>query len=113
MKDNNSFIGGSLLTQYNDVYARYFVMYIQQMQELGIRIEAVTPHGPVSHKRRYELEEILRGCAAKRIYISAFHNFAEFGRHKSQIAWETEVWIAEMPEHMIHYNGERFLEPYE
>jgi glucosylceramidase len=43
MKDNNSSIGGSLQTQYYDVYARYFVKYIQQMKAAGITIDAVTP----------------------------------------------------------------------
>ena len=75
-------------------------------------IEAVTSHGPVSHKRRYELEKLLKDCSAKPSYISAFLNFAEFRRHVPPIAWETEVWIAERPEHMIHYNGEKFLGPY-
>lgn len=76
-------------------------------------IEAVTSHGPVSHKRRYELEKLLKQCTAKRVYLSAFLNFAEFKRHTPQIAWETEVWIAEIPEHMIHYNGEKFLGPHQ
>lgn len=76
-------------------------------------IEAVTSHGPVSHKRRHELEKLLEGCTAKRVYVSAFLDIAEFRRHVPHIAWETEVWIAEVPEHMIHYNGERFLGPHE
>lgn len=69
-------------------------------------IEAVTSHGPVSHKRLFELEKLLKNCIPKRVYISAFLDFAEYGRHKSKISWETEVWIAEVPEHMIHYNGD-------
>jgi len=76
-------------------------------------IEAVTSHGPVSHKRRHELEQLLKGCIAKRVYLSAFLDFTEFRRHTPHIAWETEVWIAEIPEHMIHYNGEKFLGSYE
>ncbi len=76
-------------------------------------IEAVTSHGPVSHKRKFELEILLKDSHAKRIYVTAFLTFAEFRRHSPNIAWETEVWIAETPEHMIHYNGERFREPYE
>jgi len=76
-------------------------------------IEAATSHGPVSHKRRHELELLLKGCTAKGVYISAFLDFAEFRRHTPQIAWETEVWIAAMPGHMIHYNGEKFLGPHE
>jgi len=40
---NNGFTGGSLNPQYYDVYARYFVKYIQAMQAQGISIYAVTP----------------------------------------------------------------------
>jgi len=43
MKDNNSFIGGSLQTQYYSVYAQYFVKYIQAMKAEGISIDAITP----------------------------------------------------------------------
>ena len=43
MKDKNSFTGGKLQTQYYDVYAKYFVKYIQQMKAEGITIDAVTP----------------------------------------------------------------------
>jgi glucosylceramidase len=43
MKDNGSSVGGSLQTQYYDVYARYFVKYIQQMQAKGITLNAITP----------------------------------------------------------------------
>lgn len=43
MKDNNSFVGGSLQTQYYGVYANYFVKYIQAMNIQGITIDAITP----------------------------------------------------------------------
>lgn len=43
MKDNDSFIGGSLRPEYYQVYADYFVKYIQQMQAAGIAIDAITP----------------------------------------------------------------------
>ena len=42
MKDNGSTIGGSLQTQYYNVYANYFVKYIQQMQLKGIPVNAIT-----------------------------------------------------------------------
>ncbi|MEK7475226.1 MAG: BsuBI/PstI family type II restriction endonuclease [Candidatus Coatesbacteria bacterium] len=74
-------------------------------------IEAVTSHGPVSPKRLHELETFFKNCRAKRVYVSAFPDFGEFKRHLGSIAWETEVWIAERPDHMIHYNGEKFLGP--
>ena len=65
-------------------------------------IEAVISHGPVSHKRKYELEKLLQDCTAKPVFISAFLDLAAFRRHTLHIAWETEDWIAAMPEHMIH-----------
>lgn len=74
-------------------------------------IEAVTSHGPVTPKRVVELEAMFGECGVGRVYVTAFPDFAEFRRHLRAIAWETEVWIAEMPDHMIHYNGDRFLGP--
>lgn len=74
-------------------------------------IEAVTSHGPMSPKRIVELEEFLVHCKAGKIYVSAFPDFAEFKKHTKNIAWDTEVWIMEFPEHMIHFNGDRFLGP--
>jgi type II restriction enzyme len=75
-------------------------------------IEAVTSHGPVSPTRRFDLEKTLARCTADRVYVTAFHDFKEFKRHVHDIAWETEVWIAENPDHLIHYNGEKFLGPF-
>ena len=34
-------------------------------------------------------------------------------KYLDDISWETEVWVAESPTHLIHFNGERFLGPYE
>ena len=74
-------------------------------------IEAVTSHGPMTPKRVVELEAMFTACQVPLIYVSAFPNFAEFRKHLKTIAWETEVWIAEIPDHLIHFNGDRFLEP--
>jgi hypothetical protein len=62
-------------------------------------------------KRVVELQKMFTGCDVGCIYVSAFPDLAEFRKHLKQIAWETEVWIAEMPEHLIHFNGDRFLGP--
>lgn len=75
-------------------------------------IEAVTAHGPLSPKRQIELEEALKDCKAKRIYVSAFPDFSEFKKHVDNIAWETEVWIEQNPDHMIHFNGPKFFTVY-
>ena len=74
-------------------------------------IEAVTAHGPVSPKRFLELEKLFEHCPAKRVYVTTFLDFPTFKKFANEIAWETEVWIAEMPSHMIHFNGDKFLGP--
>lgn len=76
-------------------------------------VEAVTSHGPVSPMRRMDLENMLAACPASAVYVSAFPDFSEFRKHMKNIAWETEVWLCEAPDHMIHYDGERFLGPQE
>lgn len=75
-------------------------------------IEAVTTHGPVSPKRHHEIEKMLADCPAQRIYVTAFLTFHDFRKYAADIAWESEVWIAESPDHLIHYDGLRFLGPY-
>lgn len=74
-------------------------------------IEAVTSHGPVSPKRHFELEKLLEMCKAGKIYVTAFLDFSVYKKYSNDIAWETEVWIAETPSHMIHFNGDKFLGP--
>ena len=74
-------------------------------------IEAVTSHGPVTPKRIEELELTLRDCSATRLCIRAFPDFRQFKRRLDKIAWETEVWVAEIPDHLIHFNGDKFLGP--
>ncbi len=76
-------------------------------------IEAVTSHGPVSPKRHREIEALLKDCQVGRVYVTAFLDAKTFRKYAGNIAWETEVWIAQAPEHMIHFNGPRFLGPYE
>ena len=75
-------------------------------------VEAVTSHGPVDGKRHAELAELFSGSAAGLIYVTAFPDRAIMGRYLPTIAWETEVWVADAPSHLIHFNGVRFLGPY-
>jgi hypothetical protein len=75
-------------------------------------IEAVTSAGPVDGKRRKELKELFTGCKAGLVFVTAFETRRTMQSFLSHIAWESEVWIAEDPAHMIHFNGERFLGPY-
>lgn len=75
-------------------------------------IEAVTSAGPVDGKRRKELKALFAGCKAGLVFVTAFENRRSMQSFLSQIAWESEVWIADDPDHMIHFNGDRFLGPY-
>lgn len=75
-------------------------------------IEAVTSHGPVSPKRHREIERMLKNSTVERVYVTAFQDWKGFRRFAGDIAWETEVWIADSPDHMIHFNGPKFLGPY-
>ena len=86
------------------------VLYHREKNWLYL-IEAVTSHGPVSPKRIHELEKMLENCDAGKIYVTAFPDFKEFKKWSNKIAWETEIWICEMPSHMIHFNGDRFMGP--
>jgi hypothetical protein len=88
------------------------VLYFQEKRWL-ILVEAVTSHGPVDAKRRAELTNLFRAPEIGIVYVTAFPNKSVLSRYLTEIAWETEVWIAENPSHLIHFNGERFLGPYE
>ena len=86
------------------------VLYDTERQWIFL-VEAVTSHGPVSPSRMVDLEAMLAACPAGVVYVSAFPDFAEFRKHMNNIAWETEVWLCDTPDHMIHYDGDRFLGP--
>jgi hypothetical protein len=75
-------------------------------------IEVVISAGPVDGKRRKELKELFSGCKAGLVFVTAFSTRDIMRSFLTQISWETEVWVAENPEHLIHFNGERFLGPY-
>lgn len=75
-------------------------------------VESVTSHGPVDGKRHAELTDLFSGSAAGLVYVTAFPNRAILARYLPEIAWETEVWVADAPSHLIHFDGERFLGPY-
>jgi len=62
--------------------------------------------------RRAKFEEVTASCKADIVYATAFANRAAYRKFANDIAWETEVWIADNPEHMIHFNGDTFLGPY-
>jgi hypothetical protein len=78
-----------------------------------VLIEAVTSHGPVDPKRRNELKTLFKGSKAGLVFVTSFLTRKAMVKYLDEISWETEVWVAEAPDHLIHFNGERFLGPYE
>jgi len=88
------------------------VVYIKTKNWL-VLIEAVTTHGPVNPKRRGELKKLFKGCKAGLVYVTAFLDRHTMIKYLTEISWQTEVWCADSPTHLIHFNGERFLGPYE
>ena len=86
------------------------VLYDESREWLFL-IEAVTSHGPVSPTRILDLEAMLESSSAGVVFVSAFPDFGEFRKHMQNIAWETEVWLRDAPDHLIHYDGERFFGP--
>lgn len=75
-------------------------------------IEAVVSAGTIDAKRREELKSLFSGCNAGLVFVTAFEDRDSFGRFQKLISWETEVWIAAEPQHVVHFNGVRFLGPY-
>lgn len=87
------------------------VVYLADRNWL-VLLEAASSHGPVDSTRQAELARLFSGSTAGLVYVSCFPDRAEFRKYVDKIAWESEVWCADHPTHMIHYNGERFLGPY-
>ncbi|MBI5625410.1 MAG: restriction endonuclease [Elusimicrobia bacterium] len=76
-------------------------------------IEAVHSSNPVSHLRHYQLEQLAAKCTAGIVFVSAFQDRKTFAKWVGEISWETEVWLVESPDHMIHFNGDKFLGPHQ
>lgn len=127
------FANGGLLLYLGDTAKKDLYINKEKLKELGIPIdqhsklpdvvifdetrswlfliEAVTSHGPVSPKRIIELEALLKKCKIGKVYVTAFPDMSEFKKHSAHIAWDTEVWLMDVPDHMIHFNGDRFMGP--
>lgn len=88
------------------------VIFLKEKNWL-LLIESVTSHGPVDAKRQGELSKLFAHSKAGLVYVSAFPTRKVFVKYHDVIAWESEVWIADAPSHLIHFNGVRFLGPYD
>jgi len=129
-----AFASGGVVIYIGDTENKFVHLEVERLKSLGVTldpaakipdvivhytvknwlllIEAVTSAGPVDGKRRKELKELFAGCKAGLVFVTAFETRRVMQSFVSQIAWESEVWIAEDPDHMIHFNGDRFLGPY-
>lgn len=88
------------------------VVYLPDKEWL-VLMEAASSRGPVTARRRGELAALFGAATAGLVYVSCFPDRREMRKYLHEIAWETEVWCADEPTHLIHFNGERFLGPYE
>lgn len=75
-------------------------------------IEAFFSSGPMSEERILELKKALKNCSADLIFVTAFISKNDFRKNIADIGWETEVWTADNPDHLVHFNGAKFLGPY-
>lgn len=75
-------------------------------------IEAYHTSNPITAERKYELEQMMGIGAKMCVFVTAFENINSYRNCPEELAWETEVWIATDPDHMIHRNGSRFMGPY-
>ena len=86
------------------------VVYLRDKHWL-VLLEAASSHGPVDAQRHGELGRLFANSTASLVYVSCFPSRSEMRKYLTDIAWETDVWCADNPTHLIHFNGERFLGP--
>ena len=86
---------------------------LYQAKNWLLLVESVTSHGPMDAKRHRELAQLFADSKAGLVYVTAFPNRTVMARYLGEIAWESEVWVADAPTHLIHFNGIRFLGPYD
>ncbi|MEH1830201.1 MAG: BsuBI/PstI family type II restriction endonuclease [Nostoc sp.] len=77
-----------------------------------VLIEAVTSHGPINPKRKKELEIIFANIKIPLVMVTTFLSRKAMVEYLAEIAWETDVWVAEDSTHLIHFNGEYLLQAY-
>lgn len=128
------FAPGSQVLYIDDTDHQHGVVDTAMMDELGISLpargkapdvivwdadcewlflmEAASTHGPVDVTRKVELHELFADQWDKVVLVSCFPKRKVMQRYLAQLAWETEAWCADTPDHMIHLNGSRFMGPY-
>jgi len=126
---------GATVLYIGDTSEKQMYKYSKKMEELGLDIaergmlpdivafsddkqwiyliEAVHSSNPLNAERCIELKRaVLNNCPYGVVFVTAFLSRKDFSKWMPQIAWETEVWLADNPNHMIHFNGDKFLGPH-
>lgn len=103
---------GKTTYQVNSVALDLLRSYGSKDWALALRRYQLTSHGPVDAKRHEELQRLFAGSAAGLVFVTSFLDRRTLARYLGDISWETEVWVAESPTHLIHFNGDRFLGPH-
>ena len=130
------FSKGAELLYVGDTSKKELYIAVERLRELGIEqpsrdtklpdvlayesdrdwvfvIEAVYSSNPIDQMRHLDLRRLTENTTAKGpVFVSAFLNRTGFRRFSAGISWETEVWIVDEPDHMVHFDGERFLGPF-
>ena len=88
------------------------VLAYDEEQEWLFVIEAVHSSNPIDRIRHLALRRLTENATVGCVFVSAFMNMSTFGRFSKSISWETEVWIVDEPDHMIHFDGEQFMGPH-
>lgn len=127
------FAPGAECLYVGDTIEKALIKNVEKLQELGFEItlhdkmpdvvlyseeknwiffvEAVTSVGPMNPKRLLEIKEMTKNVTAGKIFVTAFLDIGTYKRFIDMLAWDTEVWLADNPDHLIHLNGDRFLGP--
>ena len=88
------------------------VLAYDEEQKWLFVIEAVHSSNPIDQLRHLALRRLTEHATVGCIFVSAFMDMTAFARFSKTISWETEVWIVDQPDHMIHFDGGQFLGPY-
>jgi adenine-specific DNA-methyltransferase len=87
------------------------ILYMENKNWLFL-VESVTSVGPVDGKRHEELTHLFSKSSAGLVFVTAFPSRKVMAKFLPALAWETEVWCADDPTHLIHFNGDRFMGPH-
>jgi type II restriction enzyme len=99
--------GGTVL-YVGDTDQKYAYIKIDRLAELGITLAS----GDKPPDVVIELQRLFANATVGLVFVTAFLTRRRLAAYLTAISWETEVWVADASDHLIHFDGERFLGPY-